>query len=527
MRRHIVSIMTICLIAVLCGQSPAWPESPQVLRIAITGSLIGRADNGTLDPLRTYQLLFFDLQHHIFETLVRIDPTTQEPVPCLASSWKFLDEHTLRFSLQHGVRFHNGEPLTAEAVKFSFDLMNDPRNRFAGRFLLRAIKQVAVVDDYTVDIHLKRPDALLFRKIAAMGFVLPPGYYRQVGTTYFTRHPMGTGPFRLFYTTTNARRQREFHLVAHEDYWGQRPQYHELVCVLMPAAEQWPALVAGNIDILVTRIPPPASAKNNPDVTVLGQPSKQNAMCLINIDKPGPLQDVRVRRALQHAVDRAELLQHACDNYGTPLFSTIVGGVLGHTPRAQPRYAYDRVRARQLLEEAGYTAPLRISAIASDDPASQRVARELARQYATVGVTLAVRFLNRAEILAEIITPKLQGDFTPASADLWIVGGWPSIFHSGAYAYFIFLTSKGMFNLGIHLRNDSPIDRLYHTAVTTHNPDAFRAAMRRIDDYLLDQAIAIPLFEPDTIIGLRRGVQCGSGIASFPHIFSDCTLTGR
>ena len=168
-------ITGILLCAVAAQASTA---ADKALRFTIYESALGSVDNGTLDPLRTFNFLYFTLQHQIFETLVAIDFNEQQVRPVLAEKWEITKQKNIRFFLRRGVHFHNGEDFTAASVKFSIDLMKDPRNKFGGRFLLDTIAAVQVIDDYTVEFVLNGPDALLLRKLASIGFMFPPKILR-------------------------------------------------------------------------------------------------------------------------------------------------------------------------------------------------------------------------------------------------------------------------------------------------------------------------------------------------------------
>src|SRR5262249_12238172 len=133
--------------------------------------------------------------------------------PKLATRWERLSDTRFRFTLRRGVTFHNGEPLDADAVRFS--LLRASKT-YGATAWFPELERVAVVDPYTVDVVLKQPDSLFLYRLAHIGLVHPPKYFHEVGEVVFGRKPVGTGPFR--FVRWNASK-REIHLEANPRYW--------------------------------------------------------------------------------------------------------------------------------------------------------------------------------------------------------------------------------------------------------------------------------------------------------------------
>lgn len=497
-----------------------------VLRFSMYESTIGTTDDGTLDPLRTFQMLYFYLQHQIFETLATIDFNTQHIIPVLAERWEKINPTTMRFYLRQGVRFHNGEPFTAEAVQFSLNLMRDPRNKFSGRFLFDSIAAVQIIDTYTVDIVLYSTDALLLRKLASIGFIFPPKYYAKVGDKYFTRYPMGTGPFRFLYNTKDEKVSHELHFVANEDYWERpRGNVHELIYTFIPHDHQWKALSDGKIDLLISQDPDVKDKiESKSSLKIVKHPSLRTSFCLMNIDKPGPLTDIRVRRALQHAINRTEIIKKALNGYGMPLFTIAPVGSLSYKA-GKPFYDENQTAAKELLARAGYAQGLTLSVMAAQNQPTIDVVNMIKKQLAEAGVTLEVTFLNRDDIKKEIVEPKLMGSSTPSKFDLWILNGWPDIFGTNAQFYFLFLHSRGIFNFGIHMNNNSPVDELYAKAVASKDDKNLSVNIQRLDRYTIEQSLAIPLYQVELIYAMDKKVNFNPGLNDLPLCFKDFSLS--
>lgn len=520
--RFWVSIIIVFLSAP--GDCFANSEIPKTLKYTIYEASIGTTEDGTLDPLRTFQMLYFNLQHQIFETLIGVDFNTQTVVPVLAERWEQKDALTTRFHLRRGVRFHNAEPFTAETVRFTLDLMRDPRNKFGGRFLLESIAAVQIIDDYTVDIILATPDALLLRKLAAIGFMLPPKYYSKVGDVYFTRYPMGTGPFRFFYNARNKDGIKEIHLTANEDYWGPRPAVRELVYDFIPREAQGQALRNGAVDLVVSQ---DASfmdeVRSDTNLTIFSQSSLRSTICLLNIDKSGPLQDIRVRRALQHCINRKDMIAVALHGRGKPLYTIAPAGSLAFD-NGKPLYDENIAHARTLLSEAGYAQGFSLKAMAADNAPSRAIAQLLRTQLAHAGISLAVDFLSRDSIKKEIVEPKLMGNARPSTYDLWIINGWPDLFGASAHFYFLFLHSHGIFNFGIYLNKQSLFDSQYARILSSGNDKALIRNLRGFDRLAMQEAVVIPLYQVELVYGMNKNVRFRPGLNDLPLRFKDCVF---
>ena len=137
--------------------------------------------------------------NNIFDGLTSRGPDMKLK-PALATSWDFLDDNSrIRFKLRQNVKFHNGEPFNAAAVKFTFDrLLGDEGKKGPQQSNYTSIAKVEVVDDYTVDFIMKQPDPVLLTKLAGYGgMIVPPKYIQEKGDAHFNMNPVGTGPFKF------------------------------------------------------------------------------------------------------------------------------------------------------------------------------------------------------------------------------------------------------------------------------------------------------------------------------------------
>jgi peptide/nickel transport system substrate-binding protein len=337
------------------------------------------ADAESMDPYRVYQNAGFSVMYAIFDTLVTIAPDGSLG-PGLADSWTSPDAKTLELKLHPGVKFQDGEPFDAAAVRFSLyriaeidPATNKPypvgdthrlNSAFASNFA--SLDSVEVVDPLTVRIHLNAADSGLLGNLGTLQMV-PPQYYAQVGDAGFALKPIGTGPFKFVEWV----KDDHITLEANPDYWNS-PRGKALVAKVIfrpipDAATRISELATGGIQIMED-LPPDQAAqvKAAGDQAVYLSDAHSLAIWLTtdkggNLAKsPGDqataiaaLANPAVRQALNMAIDRKTLVSTLLDGYGEPMNSLWVSGDKGFDP-SLPAIAFDPAQARQILAQQGY-----------------------------------------------------------------------------------------------------------------------------------------------------------------------------
>jgi peptide/nickel transport system substrate-binding protein len=271
-------------------------------------------------------------------------------VPALAESWELIDETTWEFKLRAGVTFHNGDPLTSNDVKFTYeDLVLGPENS-PHRTFLQTIQEVVVIDDLTFQIKTTIPDVLLPSRVFDLyGSIVPQKYYEEVGDEAFDLKPIGTGPFKYVDWVKDSHMTLE----ANPDYWGQVPAYETLILrFITDDAARMAALLAGEVDIAST-VPPSrvAEIQASPTLDVRSGPSSRFYFVVMDTSKP-PFDNAMVRKAVNLAIDREALVEGIGLGYGTPIASVFIPQTFGFDSSIQPEYNPDL--AMSLLADAGY-----------------------------------------------------------------------------------------------------------------------------------------------------------------------------
>ena len=384
MRRGLVAL-TLALMLLLAGHADA--AGPKQLVISLPSDAV------TLDPHMHSQAETQTILYHFFDQLV--DYSEQGPAPSLATGWKQLDPVTWRFTLRKGVTFHNGEPFNAGAVKFSFDRLVDPNQKAPMGSRLTAIKEVKIVDDYTVDIVTKEPYAVLLYMISQFMSIVPPNAVKQLGDAKFGQSGIGTGAYRLVKWV----KDQELVMEANPKYWKGVPRIQRVIFRAIPEdAARIAALQTGEADIIYPV--PPDRWKDLQQDKNTRLTARTGTMVYMGLDTyHAPFNDVRVRRALNHAIDvqtiTTKILGGTAERMNGPFFKTTLG-----YDKTVPFFNYDPALAKKLLAEAGYPNGFEtvLSALPAQEGASNltEVAETVAYQLGQIGVKVKIDTLEPA-----------------------------------------------------------------------------------------------------------------------------------
>lgn len=323
------------------------------------------------------------LVDNLFDTLVLRD-ANMKLIPGLATEWKALDDSTWQFTLRQGVKFTDGEPVNAQAVKFSLDRILDPANHAPTISYIRTIKSVEVSGEYQVKIHTNGPDPLLPTRMSRYPtYIVPPAYVSKVGAAEFARRPVGSGAYTLSAFVPD----EKVVMQANPDYWRGRPSIDTVTWRPIPeATARVTALLTGEAQ-LVDGVPADLvpALKNKPGIHL--EQVKNGGLTIylgLKNDQP-PLNDVRVRQALSLALNREAYTRDLLHGFGTPTGTMAGPKDFGYL--AIPAPTQDVAKAKALLAAAGYAngfsikfqAPRRY--IASAD-----VAQAIVQDLAAIGV---------------------------------------------------------------------------------------------------------------------------------------------
>ena len=354
-----------------------------------------------LDPTAGAAAAIGEVVHYnVLETLtkIRADSTI---APLLASSWTVTpDNKTWAFKLRSGVKFHNGEPFNAAAVKFSFERAAADGTPNKDKAVFANIVNLSATDELTVVITLKNtnPD-FLFQIGQATAVIVEP----KSAATNATQ-PVGTGPFKLESWTKGS----QLVLARWDAYRDVATIALRRVTIrfISDAAAQVAALLAGDVDLFprVSAAKSLAQFRADKRFQVLVGGSRAKTIVAIN-NKKKPLDDVRVRRAIAMAIDRKQVIDGVADGFGTPIGSFYVPGAPGYVDLTAVN-AYDPERAKALLKEAGITTPLTLSLKLPPTPYARQGGEVISAMLAKVGIVAKQESVEWAQWLSGVYGQK-------------------------------------------------------------------------------------------------------------------------
>jgi len=372
------------------------------------------ADRGSA-PDAHFELLIFD---QLVQRPDHFNPdgTVPDWVPGLAESWTVSDDGLVwTFALRQGVQFHKGYgQFTAEDVKFTFDRMADPANAFPRRGEFDMVREIVVLDDYTVEFHLDAPFApfLHFLALQEGAKIVSKRAVEEMGNAAFSLNPIGTGP----YVFVSAEPGGAVEVEANDDYWRGRPEVDRARLAVIPdQSVQALALLRGEIDWMRVRDSTVyRSLLGQPGVNIVRHPEAafQNWEVWLNTTR-GPLGDKRVRHAMLHALDREALVEAFIPDLSAGVAYTFVRpSHIGQLPPEElPAYEYDPERARELLAEAGYGDGFNISTVAINQAFMLDMLTAMQEYWGEVGIDLTIDTLEIAAWNARL----QSGDY-----DMWV-----------------------------------------------------------------------------------------------------------
>jgi peptide/nickel transport system substrate-binding protein len=334
----------------------------------------------------------------IFDSLVRRDDHFNLQ-PWLAESWQIPDPLTYIFHLRHGVKFHNGQPLTSRDVKWTLDTVASGKIRTTKTATFQYVDHIDTPDDYTVVIHLKEPFAGMLWNLSdgAIGIV-------PYGTgDHFGRHPIGTGPFKF----VSAEQDKDVIIERNDDYWGEKPKLKRVRFAVVPdTTTRALELRKGSADIAINSLTADMynAMKADPHIREMEAPGTIYAYLAMNLRDP-ILKDVRVRQALAYAIDRGPIIKYLWRDTVRPASSVLPPQHWAYDGDVQT-YDYDPAKARTLLDAAGYPMKngvrFHLMMKTSTEETTRLFAAVLQEQLSKVGIVLDIRSYEFATFFADV-----------------------------------------------------------------------------------------------------------------------------
>jgi peptide/nickel transport system substrate-binding protein len=439
------------------------------------------AEPRSLDPATVTSTSDFRILVNIYEGLTRFRPGSLEVEPALAERWEILDGgKTYVFHLRKGVSFHDGTPFNADAVKFNFERLLDPRHPSAATgpfplaFFFSAVKAVEIVGPLTVRFRLDEPFAPLLSNLAyPAGLIVSPKAVTERAKD-FGRAPVGTGPFRF----ASWESERQVKLARFDGYWGDKPQLSALVFrpIADPSARA-AEMLSGGLDVMPEVPADDIASFGDRSRFALHEAAGPHLWYLTLNAARGPLRDVRVRRAVNLAIDKHAIVDAVLRGTASvPAGPVPAAFGPASDDRLEP-YPHEPAKARALTEEAG-AAGATLTLLASDGGSGMlepiAMATAIQADLAKIGLKVVVRTMEWNAYLARVNNGLGDADMAEMA---WMTNDPDTL-------PFLALRSaatpeKGGFNTGGY--SNPELDDLLERARRETDPEARAALYRAVD----------------------------------------------
>jgi peptide/nickel transport system substrate-binding protein len=489
--RRLTALFAVALAFVLLGSAAAGAQSRGKEIVVGLG-----AEPRTMLAVTIVDWTTNNMLEHIYDRLLDRDAKTFKPKPMLAESWRIVNDTTWEFKLRRGVKFHNGEPFTAQSVKATIDYALDPatKSHFTGAAYWGLVKDVQIVDDFTVRFVTKQPWPNLADSAASTNsLIMPAKALKELGPHKLAEKPIGTGPFRF----VEWKRDERLVLERNPDYWQGPADVSRATFRFIPEfSARMAALLSGEIDIMKD-VPPHAveAIEKSGRATLRSTVSSRiNYLALVNL-KPGPMQDLRVRRAMNHAVDVDELIKQVLKGRASRMCGPLAPANVDYAPAEC--YKHDPARAQALFKEAGVDPTklhLTLDTPSGRYPLDKDVSLAIAAQLQRLGITINV-VVNEWGTHLDKIKNRNTGD-------MFFLGWGPALYGQGTIQP-LFLADQTYSSYG----NNKTIDEKIARAQTLMEPKARAEAYAELQRLIRDEAPWVFLWQQHDLYGVAKQVE--------------------
>jgi len=474
MKNH--KVVSITALALALAASPAMSEN--VLRWTSQGDAL------TLDPHSQNESPTIAMNGMMYESLVTRDPE-MNLLPELAESWEPIDSNVWRFNLRKGVTFHGGEAFTAEDVAFSFGRARHEASDYKEQ--IKSVLEINIIDDHTIDLVTDGPNPILPNQLTSL-FIMDKGWaeannvvnpqdFKEKEETFAVRNNNGTGPFKLISRAPDELTVME----AHTDWWGKgefpgnvdKIEYRPI----SNAATRVAALLSDEVDFLLD---PPLQDLKRIEATdglkvstvaqirtiFFGMDQGAPELRTSNIKGKNPFADIKVREAMNLAIDRKAIQRVVMEGLSFPAGMITSPGVLGNTPEQDAEIGFDAAKAKSLMEEAGYADgfSVRLDCPNNRYNNDEKICQAAVSMLAKIGVKVNLEAIPKAQHF-----PKIQKRTT----DFYLLGwGVPTL--DSPYVFSYLLDAEGSWNASSY--NNTKVNEIT-AAITTETDLAKRTSM--------------------------------------------------
>ena len=489
MKRWARIAAVIALAALAAAPAPAGAQAKDTLTVALV------SHPPTLDPHMHFERVGVLVNINMFDSLLHRN-TKLEFEPGLATSWKALSDTTWEFKIRKGVRFHNGEIMTPEDIKYSFERVLDQTKKSPQYGNIRAIKEVKVVDAETVHIITDKPFPLLLERLVYFGIVHKK-HIEAVGDQAFgTTSPVGTGPWKF----VEWKRDQLIRLEAFDQHWRGKPAFKHLIFRAVPeTATQVAEVKTGGVDIIrnvsADLIP---ELKAHPQAYISSTPILRVHYIALDM-RTAPFDKKAARQAANYAVDKPTVIQKLMAGLGTQVATTVQPPAFGFDAEVKA-YPFDQKKAKELLAQAGFPNGVDItlhSSSVADRPSFEAVSQMLTE----VGIRTTPRMWDPGPAWNKFL--QAEGKATQGMYGTW---GNYSVFDADAVLHPLYHNEPGGW-IGRWYARVEGLDKLIDEARSTVDQPKRKRLYSQIQQMIREEAPSIFLWTQYDTLGISKKVQ--------------------
>ncbi|WNS76242.1 glutathione ABC transporter substrate-binding protein [Bacillus sp. DTU_2020_1000418_1_SI_GHA_SEK_038] len=429
----------------------------------------------------------------VYEGLVGRDKNS-EIQPLLAKEWKQLDDTTWEFKLREDVKFHDGTPFNADAVKATFDRLLDPNVGSPRAVVLKMVNEIKVVDEHTVQFILSQPFAPLLSILANHeGGIINPTMIEKYGKKSI-QEPSGTGPF-VFEKWTPG---QEIVLNKNEDYWGEKPKLDKVVFKVVPEettrismVETGEAHIAEPLSVAMLDT---VEASQNSEV--YRSEAFGTEFVAFNVQK-APFNDSRVRKAISHAIESDSIIEGVFNNAGSKANSLLGSKVFGYH-KGLKASEYNLNEAKKLLAEAGYPQGFEATLKTMDNKERVNLAEVLQSQLKGIGINLTIQVLEYGTFIEQINTGDTE----------MFINSWRNATGDADYNQYNLLHSSSHGPHGnTFFYSNKEVDSLIEAARAEKDENKRIELYAKAQEIELDEAVYIPVRVIENLAAVSKKVE--------------------
>ncbi len=421
-----------------------------------------------------------------YATLFRSNIDTLEPEPYLVESYENISDTVWEFKMKEGVKYHNGETMTAEDVKASIEWAQDHAEV---NLYNRDIMNIEVVDDLTVRMETPAADAMMLSNLGHHGNAIVPKHLIDEGHD-FNAEPIGCGPYKF----VNWNRGDSVEFEAFEDYFLGAPKIKHMTWKIIPeGSSRTIALEAGEVDFIIEVEAMDADRlKENSDIEVIQFNHTSHNWLMLNNEKPG-LDNQDVRHAINSAIDKESVVTVAYNGLAVPSISAVPMNFEGATEENAD--VYDVEKAKEYMDKSGVDpASIELAIICSDDT-KKRAGEVIQANLKEIGINATIESMD----LATYLSASTEGNFTGA------IGGYTS---SNLLSYVVGVYHSSSINASNKTRLvDAKVDELIDKAKVTLDPAERKGIMEELSARLNELCSQAPLYQPLTLRAYKKGLE--------------------